>query len=107
MTSSRSSKSGWRVYADSTSWTVTLQPATELKSSSSSEESFKKQDSFQDRNPSTKRFARSLEEAFPDSIERAQWWYPPEPHQPTVLEMFLWAVGISMWIGLAYYFANL
>lgn len=45
-------------------------------------------------------------EAFPDSIEAAKWWYPPE-RQIGILEIALWTAGISMWIGLAYYFANI
>jgi len=107
MTLKRSLKSGWRAYADSTNWTLTLQPGTESKSSPSSEQSFASRVSLQDRNPSTRRYPRSIEEAFPDSIDRANWWYPPEPRKLTVVEMFLWTAGISMWIGLAYYFANL
>ena len=38
-----------------------------------------------DRNPTTRRFSRSLEEAFPSDfyaiqrVKRQQWWYPHEP----------------------------
>lgn len=106
MTSSRSSKSGWRVYADSTNSTVTLLPATELTNYYSSDEESESQRLLEDRNPTSRRYPRTIEEAFPDSIERANWWYPPEPRKYSVVEMLMWGTGFCMWIGLAYFFAK-
>ena len=59
-----------------------------------------------DLNPSTRRYPRTMEEAFPNTVERAEWFYPPEKRKLSVLEMLAWGVGISLWIGLAYYFAQ-
>ena len=61
---------------------------------------------LQDKNPTTRRYPRTMLEAFPSNIETAQWWYPPE-RRIGFIEIALWTAGISMWIGLAYYFANL
>ncbi len=106
MTLSKSSKSGWRAYADSTNSTLSLLPATELKSSFCSGGPSENQ-RLQDRNPTNRRYPRTIEEAFPDSVERAEWFYPPEKRKLTVVEWLLWTLGICMWIGLAYFFANL
>lgn len=56
--------------------------------------------------PTTRRYPRTLAEAFPNTVDRAEWWYPPEKRQLSVTEWLLWSAGICMWIGLAYLFAK-
>ena len=56
--------------------------------------------------PTTRCYPRTMLEAFPNSVDAAQWWHPPERHIG-ILEIALWGVGVCFWIGLAYYFANL
>ena len=56
--------------------------------------------------PTTRCYPRTLDEAFPDSIERTEWWYPPERQPLTVTEWLLWTSAVCMWIGLAYLFAQ-
>ena len=59
-----------------------------------------------DLNPTTRCYPRTLVEAFPDTVERAQWLYPPEPRKRTPVELMMITVGLLGWIGLAYYFAK-
>ena len=56
--------------------------------------------------PTTRMFPRTLDEAFPKTCERAEWFYPPEQKPLNVVELLMWSAGVSMWIGLAYFFAN-
>ena len=56
--------------------------------------------------PTTRLYPRTLDEAFPNAASRAEWFYPPEKKQITVVEWLLWTLGVSMWIGLAYFFAK-
>ena len=44
--------------------------------------------------PTTRCYPRTTREAFPNDIENAQWWYPPErnPMGLTVAGIVLWAV---------------
>lgn len=56
--------------------------------------------------PTTRCYPRSLDEAFPNSVERAEWFYPPEKQKLTVVELLMWSASVSMWIGLAYLFAK-
>lgn len=56
--------------------------------------------------PTTRTYPRSIEEAFPNTCERAEWFYPPEKKQMSVVEMLMWGLGFSMWVGLAYFFAK-
>ena len=60
---------------------------------------------LEDLNPTTRCYPRTLEEAFPNTIERAEWFYPPEARRLTVVEWLLWSIALSMWIGLAYLFS--
>lgn len=106
MTLNKSSKSGWRVYADSTNSTVTVLPGTELMSYDSSGKRSESQSWLQDRNPTTRRYPRTIEDAFPNSVELANWWYPPEKRKLTVVELFMWTTGVLAWIGLAYFFSK-
>lgn len=57
--------------------------------------------------PTTRRYPRTIEEAFPNTVDRAEWFYPPEKRQLNVVELFMWATGIAMWIGLAYLFSEM
>ena len=61
---------------------------------------------MEDLHPTTRRYPRTIEEAFPDSIERAEWFYPPERHW-TFWDYALTATGVFIWIQLAYYLASL
>ena len=56
--------------------------------------------------PTTRLYPRTLDEAFPNAADRAEWFYPPEKQPPTVVELLLWTLGVSMWIGIAYFFAQ-
>ena len=56
--------------------------------------------------PTTRSYPRTLAEAFPDSHDRAEWFYPPEKRQWSVLDLLLITFGISTFIGLAYFFAK-
>ena len=55
--------------------------------------------------PTTRMFPRTIEEAFPNSMERAEWFYPPERTTTWKDVAFMW-VGVVFWIVLAYYFAR-
>lgn len=55
-----------------------------------------------DLNPTTRRYPRTIEEAFPDTIERTQWWYPPE-RKWNVWDAVMMGIGVALWIQLAYY----
>lgn len=55
--------------------------------------------------PTTRMYPRTLAEAFPNSIERAEWFYPPE-RATTWKDVVIFMVGVMIWIGLAYYFAK-
>lgn len=56
--------------------------------------------------PTTRLYPRTLDEAFPNSVDRAEWFYPPEKRPMTVTEMLMTTWAISTIIGLAYYFAQ-
>ena len=63
---------------------------------------------LEDLNPTTRCYPRTLEEAFPNTVERAEWFYPPEKRELDVVQLLMWATTISMWIGLGYLlFSNL
>ena len=44
--------------------------------------------------PTTRCYPRTTRDAFPNDIENAQWWYPPErnPMGLTIAAIVLWAV---------------
>lgn len=56
--------------------------------------------------PTTRMYPRTLDEAFPNTCERAEWFHPPEKEPRSVVDMLLWSAGICLWVGLAYYFAK-
>lgn len=53
--------------------------------------------------PTTRKFPRTTAEAFPNDIENAQWWYPPEQRWQDKL---LFTVAVFLWVVLAFYFAK-
>jgi hypothetical protein len=48
--------------------------------------------------PTTRRFPRTMNEAFPDDAANAKWWYPPEQRWQDKLFMTL---CVWLWIALA------
>lgn len=60
---------------------------------------------LEDLNPTTRSYPRTLEEAFKDDVRNSEWWFPPR-HEHGVLGYLTWLAAISMWIGLAYWYAN-
>jgi len=80
-------------------------PATD--SGVGSEHSVRKRDRVEwfQGTPTTRMYPRTLQEAFPNAAENAEWWYPPKK-QWTISEVLMLAIGICMWIGIAYYFAK-
>ena len=58
-----------------------------------------------DLNPTTRRFPRTLGEAFPWDAENTQWFYPPEDVY-TLWDKCMVVLGGTIWVGLAYYFAR-
>ena len=56
--------------------------------------------------PTSRCFPRTMNDAFKNNVDNAQWLYPPEKN-------FNWrntamlAVAIWLWIGLAYYLVSL
>lgn len=55
--------------------------------------------------PTTRCYPRTMDEAFPNDVDRAKWWYPPEKHW-TVGEILMLLAGLCLWAVLAYYFAK-
>ena len=55
--------------------------------------------------PTTRMYPRTIEEAFPNSIERAEWFYPPEK-VTTWKDVAVMTVAVVLWVVLAYYFAR-
>ena len=49
----------------------------------------------------TRRYPRTLNEAFPQSVEAAQWFYPP-PRNNTLSNTLMYLVAICLWVCLAY-----
>lgn len=48
--------------------------------------------------PTTRCFPRTMNEAFPDDVENAEWWYPPEQRwQDKVFMTF----SVWLWIAVA------
>ncbi len=52
--------------------------------------------------PTSRCFPRRMEDAFPDDVGNAKWWYPPEKNNSASNYIML-AVAIWLWIGLGYY----
>lgn len=53
--------------------------------------------------PTTRCYPRTLQEAFPHSTDRAQWFYPPERHF-TWGSFFYALFGFMLWGAVAYIF---
>lgn len=60
---------------------------------------------MEDNNPTSRRYPRTMDEAFPNDVDRAKWWYPPE-RTWTVSEVLFLIAGLLIWISLAYYFTK-
>jgi len=60
---------------------------------------------LEDHNPTTRCYPRTLAEAFPESIDRAEWFYPPEQNNGW-RNVLMGYVALVMWVGLAYYFSK-
>lgn len=58
-----------------------------------------------DLHPTTRCFPRSLTDAFPNSVERAEWWYPPEKTW-NAWDFFVGGFGLFLWIQIAYLLAE-
>ena len=48
--------------------------------------------------PTTRCFPRTMNEAFPDDVENAEWWYPPEQRWQDKVFMML---SVWLWIAVA------
>jgi hypothetical protein len=55
--------------------------------------------------PTSRVFPRTMEEAFPNDAERAEWFYPPE-RKRGYWNAIMFIAGAMMWIALAYYFVK-
>ena len=55
--------------------------------------------------PTSRTYPRTMEEAFPNDAERANWFYPPE-NKRGYRNAVMFIAGAMMWVALAYYFAK-
>lgn len=46
-----------------------------------------------------------MNDAFPDDVTNAEWFYPPE-RNTTFMSLLVGGTGFLMWLGLAYLFAK-
>ncbi len=53
---------------------------------------------LEDLNPTTRKYPRRMEDAFQNSAEQAQWFYPPE-RKRNFASILLSVAGIAVWIG--------
>lgn len=53
---------------------------------------------LEDLNPTTRCYPRRMDEAFQNSAEQAQWFYPPE-RKRNFASILLSVAGIAVWIG--------
>ena len=51
--------------------------------------------------PTVRCFPRTTNEAFPNDVANAQWWYPPEQRWQ---DKVFFAIGVFGWVALAIYF---
>lgn len=56
-------------------------------------------------NPTTRCYPRTMKDAFPDDVENAEWFYPPE-RDPNVTSLLVGGTGLCIWLALAYLFAK-
>jgi hypothetical protein len=54
-------------------------------------------------NSTTRMFPRTMQEAFEDPVETAQWFYPPERNL-TLESFMLMLSGIGIWLFIAWLF---
>jgi hypothetical protein len=60
---------------------------------------------LEDLNPTTRCYPRTMNEAFPDDVGNAEWFFPPE-RNTTTASIIVGGTGLSIWLGLAYLFAK-
>ncbi len=60
---------------------------------------------LEDLNPTTRCYPRTMNDAFPDDVTNAEWFYPPE-RNTTFMSLLVGGTGFLMWLGLAYLFAK-
>jgi hypothetical protein len=55
--------------------------------------------------PTTRRYPRTIEEAYPNDPSRAEWFYKPE-RKRGALEYAMLSAAFWIWLGLAYWWSN-
>jgi hypothetical protein len=60
---------------------------------------------LEDLNPTTRCYPRTLAEAFPNSIDRAEWLHPPERNLGW-RNVAMASVALVLWVCLAYFFSK-
>ena len=60
---------------------------------------------LEDLNPTTRCYPRTMNEAFPDDVGNAEWFFPPE-RNTSFMSILVGGTGLSIWLGLAYLFAK-
>lgn len=53
--------------------------------------------------PTSRTFPRTMDEAFPNDAERAEWFYPPE-RKRGYLNAVVLITALMMWAALGWYF---
>ena len=59
---------------------------------------------LEDKNPTTRRYPRTLSEAFPHDLDNAKWWHPPE--QRTRDKVFF-GIALALWAFIGFYYWRL
>jgi hypothetical protein len=57
----------------------------------------------EEKNPTTRMYPRTLDEAFPNDISRAEWFYPPEKNL-NVHNIAMGLVALCFWVCIAFIF---
>ena len=55
--------------------------------------------------PTTRCYPHTIEEAFPNDPQNAEWFYPPEKKRGWANAVMMIA-GLMMWVGIAYLIAK-
>lgn len=56
---------------------------------------------LRDLHPTTRCYPRRLEDAFPDKVANAEWFYPPE-RSTHARDIILGALGCALWVATLY-----
>lgn len=59
---------------------------------------------LEDLNPTTRRYPRTIKEAFPHDAENGQWFFPPEQRGR---DKVFFAVAVALWVFIGFYFWRL